>query len=276
MPCTIRKLTPSGLQPVDYTAGSLKEAAEHEPDDGVYTVAATYDTYGVVKLTAHLDRLQDSARRENIPLTLTHRQIRAAVREVIDIAGYGDVRFRVTVPRQHPNEIIISAEPFGGYPSHYYTDGVTVVTAGNIARRNPAAKDTHWMFDRRAIEDKLPADVHTAILLDADGNLLEGTGSNFYAVLDNTLYTAVDGVLPGTAQQIVLEVAPEVLPLVRRPANIRDLPHMQEAFITSSSRGVMPVTQIDDTRLGDGQPGAYTKAIRRAYRAWIDHHAERL
>lgn len=276
MPCTIRQLTPDGLQSVNYTAGSLKDAAAHEPDDGVYTVATTYDTYGVIKLTAHLDRLHDSARRENIPLTLTHAQIRAAVREVIDIANYGNVRFRVTVPRSHPDEIIISVEPFTGYPPNYYTDGVKVVTAANIARHNPASKDTRWMFDRKALEGSLPANVHTAILLDADGNMLEGLDSNFYAVLGDKLYTAVEGVLPGTAQQIVLEVAPRILPLVREPANLRDVPQMQEAFITSSSRGVMPVVQIDDVVVGDGTPGRYIQSMRLAYLAWIDTHIERL
>jgi branched-chain amino acid aminotransferase len=114
------------------------------------------------------------------------------------------------------------------------------------------------------------------ILRDADNHLLEGTSSNFYAVLRDTLYTAHEGVLGGTARQIVYEVAPSVLPLVRRSVSITDLEALQEAFISSSSRGVVPVVEIDGHRLGDGTPGRYTRQIMAAYAAWVQSHLETL
>lgn len=276
MPTTIRQLRGNQLHPVDYTADTLKEAADKEPSDGVYTVAITHDIYNVLKLTAHLDRLKDSAQREGIALTLPHAQIRAALREVIDMADVGDVKFRVTVPRNTPDDIVITAERYQHYPEDVYTQGVKVVTVADSARHNPQAKDSQWIQDRKAIENALHDDVHTAILLDAEGNLLEGTSSNFYAILRDTLYTAIDGVLPGTSQQIVFEVAPSVLPLVRRPANVRDLAALQEAFITSSSRWVMPVVQIDDVVLGDGTPGRWTAALRQAFLDWTATNIETL
>lgn len=274
MPVTIRRLTPTGLIAVPYDATSLAEAAHHEPADGVYTVATTHNTYDVLQLTAHLDRLHDSARREGIPLTLPHADLCAGLRQLIDLAGYGDVKFRITVPRAHPDEPILSAEPFGGYPATLYTDGVRARTAPNSARHNPAAKDTAWMRDREAL--RAGADAYEVILMDADGHLLEGTSSNFYAVLRDTLYTALDGVLAGTSRGVVFQVAPGVLPLVRRPVRLADLPHLQEAFITSSSRGVVPIIQIDDTRLGNGTPGPYTRQLMAAYNAWVAAHLETL
>ncbi len=276
MPALTRRLTADGLQTMPYTADSLAAAAAQEPDDGVYTAASTRNRYDVLKLTAHLDRLYDSARRENIPLTLPREQIRAGLRAIIDAANYGDVKFRITVPRAHPNQPILSVEPFTGYPDHLYTDGIKVITAANSARHNPAAKNTAWMHDRQSIENALPPDAYTAILLDADDNLLEGTSSNFYAVLDDTLHTAEEGILPGMAQQIVLAVAPDILPISRQPITLQQVSQLQEAFISSSSRGVMPIVQIDDTRLGDGTPGPYTRAIRQAYLAWIKDNAETL
>ncbi len=274
MPVTIRRLTANDLVPVEYRANSLAEAAQHEPDDGVYTVTTTRNTYDVLQLTAHLDRLNDSAARENIPLTLSHEQIRAGLREVIDLAGYGDVKFRITVPRAHPDEPILSVEPFGGYPATLYTEGVRVRTAPDSARHNPAAKDTAWMHNREALKAKFNA--YEVVLMDADGHLLEGTTSNFYAILRDTLYTALDGVLAGTARGIVFQIAPDVLPLVRRPVKRDDLPAFQEAFISSSSRGIVPVVQIDDTTLGDGTPGPYTRHLMAAYNAWIVDHLETL
>ena len=274
MPVTIRRLTPLGIVPVDNHASSLAKAAQNEPSDGVYTVTTTRNTYDVLQLTAHLNRLNDSAERENIPLTLSHEQIRAALREVIDIAGYGDVKFRITVPRRTPDELILSVEPFGGYPATLYTDGVTVRTAPNSARHNPAAKDTAWMQNRTALTAQ--NDAYEIILMDADNHLLEGTTSNFYAILRDTLYTALDGVLAGTSRGIVFQIAPDVLPLVRRPVTLGDLPQFQEAFITSSSRGIVPVVQIDDTTLGDGTPGPHTLKLMTAYDAWVTSHLETL
>ena len=275
MSFTARRLTPQGLAPVAYRASSLADATQHEPD-GIYTTASTQERFQVLKLSQHLARLYDSAEREGIAFTLPVERIREGLRQLIEEAGYENTRFRITVPYTNPNEPILSAEPFAGHPAALYEKGIRVVTAKNSARHNPGAKDTAWMRDRRHIESQLPDEVYTAILLDGDGNLLEGTSSNFYAVLGGKLHTAQEGVLAGIAQQIVLEVAPRVLPVVREPVNIADLPHLQEAFITSSSRGVMPVVQIDQQVLGDGTPGKHTQDIQQAYLAWMLENAESL
>ena len=273
MPTTIRRLTASGLQPVGYTADTLSEAIQHEPNDGIYTVTNTINTYGVVKLTAHLNRLQDSAKRESIPLVLSHDRIRAALREVIDIAGYdGKVKFRITVPRTAPEEAIITIEPFPGYPAEKYTNGVTVVTAPHSARKNAAAKGTWWMTARDELKQKYDAD--EIILMDDQERLLEGTRSNFYAITEDALYTANEGVLPGISQQIVFEIASAVLPLVPRPVTHSEIPSLQEAFITSSTRGIVPVVQINGTPVGNGKPGPYTRRLREVYDLWISANIE--
>ena len=62
MPTLIKMLTPDGLKPVPYQADSLAEAARYEPHDGVYTITNTYEATKVLKLDAHLDRLENSAR----------------------------------------------------------------------------------------------------------------------------------------------------------------------------------------------------------------------
>ncbi|MEZ4667072.1 MAG: hypothetical protein R3E39_03985 [Anaerolineae bacterium] len=60
-PCTINVLTPDGLLPANYSADSLADAVQYEPHDGVYTTTNTFNTTQVLKLEAHLDRLEDSA-----------------------------------------------------------------------------------------------------------------------------------------------------------------------------------------------------------------------
>lgn len=274
MACYIRILTPQGLQPAPYAAESLADAVQHEPADGVYTVTNTYNSFQVLKFDAHLNRLDDSARRVGIPLQLDRTALRQALRQMIADAGFGDVRFRITVPRAQPDHLILSMEPFHPPPGEVYQNGVRCITLPGSARHNPAAKTTDWMHNRREIT--LPAGIYEGLLLDEEGNILEGTNSNFYAILNGELRTAGEGVLAGIARQIVFTVAPDILPVRKDAVHVSDIPRFDEAFITSSSRGVVPVVEIDGVRIQDGKPGECTKAIREAYVAWVQAHLEEL
>lgn len=276
MPTLIKFLTPDGLQSVAYQAESLADAARYEPHDGVYTVTNTYHTFQVLKFDAHLDRLENSARLAGIPLQLDRARLRAALRQMIAELACGDVRFRVTAPKDQPDCLILSVEPFKPPAPEVYEHGVRCVTVPGSARHDPAAKTTDWMHDREPVEQALPPGTYTGLLLSKTGNILEGISSNFYAVLHGELRTAGKDVLPGIAQQIVFEIAPEVLPVRREAVNAVDIPRLEEAFITSSSRGIVPVIAIDGITLGSGKPGAKTSALRRRYADWVDAHLEDL
>ena len=93
---------------------------------------------------------------------------------------------------------------------------------------------------------------------------------------DGALWTADENVLPGISRLIVLEVAPSVLPVIRQPVNVKDIPALSEAFITSASRGIVPVVEIDGHALGDGIPGEKTRRLREAYQAWVQAHLEEI
>jgi branched-chain amino acid aminotransferase len=272
-PCIIKQLTPDSLYDVDYTASSLAEAVRFEPE-GIYTVTNTYNTFQVLKLDAHLDRMEESARREGMVFTLDRPRLRAALRQMIADADYGDVRFRVTVPYAQPDFYLLSIEPFSPPSPELIETGVRCITVPGIARRNPAAKTNDWAQNRS--QQTLPPDIYEGLLVSDQGEILEGFGSNFYAVLDGELRTAGAGVLPGIAQQIVFEVGPNVIPLRREAIQVNDIPLLTEAFMTSSSRGVIPIVAIDGITIGVSKPGDKTRAIRTKYLEWVKAHLEEL
>lgn len=277
MPTLIKILKPKGdLLDVDYTADSLKEAAQYEPNDGIYTVANTFNTYDTLKLKAHFDRMEDSAARQNIPLKLDRQTIRKALRQMIDEAQFGDVRFRITVPRKTPEQFILTIEPFTPPSSEIIQQGVRCITAPNSARKDAAAKTTDWMHARKALSDAMPDDIYDTFLLDSEGYMLEGLGANFYAVMNEQLMTADEGVLKGISQQIVFEVAQNIIPINHTAPHIDDLSNFDEAFLTSSSRGIIPVVEIDGVKIGEGIPGTITKSLRRVYQTWLENHLEPL
>ncbi len=208
------------------------------------------------------------------PLRLDRPWLRGALRQMIEQSGFGEVRFRITVPRESPERLILSIEPFQRHPPEIYSTGVRCITLPDSARQNAAVKSTGWMHDREQFQ--LPAGIYTGLLLDHDGYILEGMSSNFYAVIGGELWTAGTGALPGIAQQIVLEVAPPILTVRREAPRQQDIPQMAEAFITSSSRGIVPVIEIDGSVIGGGQPGPRTRALQDAYAAWVSAHLEAL
>jgi branched-chain amino acid aminotransferase len=276
MPTYIRILTPNGLQSITYTADSLADAAQHEPSDGVYTLTNTFNTFQTLKLDAHLDRLEDSARRESIPLELDRARLRSALRQMIADSGFGDVRFRVTVARAAPRDLIISLEPFKPLSTEVIAQGVRCITVAGNARHRPEAKTTDWMQDRQKIEASLSQGIFTALLLSETNDILEGISSNFYAILEGELRSAGAGILLGIAQQVVYEVAPRILPVRKDAINVADLPRISDAFLTSASRGIVPIVEIDGQPIGAGVPGELTLALRAEYERWVQQHLEQL
>ena len=87
-PCVINFLVPDGLLPAPYSADSLSDAVQHEPHDGVYTLANTFDGGKVLKLDAHLDRLEDSAQRIGTPIKIDRPALRKALHHMITQSDY--------------------------------------------------------------------------------------------------------------------------------------------------------------------------------------------
>ncbi|MCJ7567398.1 MAG: aminotransferase class IV [Anaerolineales bacterium] len=255
-----------------FKASSLEELNRLEPA-GIYTVARTHYATNIVMLDAHLDRLEESAELESIPLQLNRASLRGALRETLAACGYENARLRITISRDDPNQILIAAEPLRGVPSEIVSNGAEVATHC-IARPNPRAKSNAWIGLRTEASRSLPEHVYEGVVCNSSGELLEGFSSNFYAVKDGKLWTAGDNVLFGIARKIILVVAQDLLPLHLHPVMIKDIPSMQEAFLSSSSRGLVPIVKIDGRVVGEGKPGPYTLEITRRYNSWVEENLE--
>lgn len=265
-------LTSDGLKPTEYRVSSLVEAVTHEPR-GVYTVARTFFGNRALLFEAHLDRLEESAHLVGIPLTLDRERLRAALRTLLQEAGYPDAKFRITVPRDNPNDIYIGLEPFTPVPDTLMQSGVRVITVP-IVRQDPNVKTTDWMSVRRPTYESLPQGVYEGVMVTADGRLLEGLSSNIYGVIDGVLRTAGSGVLAGITRRAIFEFAPTVLPVSSEPLHTGDIPNLSEAMLTSSGRGVVPITVINDHTISDGQVGPIVRRMQQLYDVWTESHSE--
>lgn len=112
-------------------------------------------------------------------------------------------------------------------------------------------------------------------LLHRDGLITEGAASNFFAVQNGELYTAPKDhlILPGISRDWVVELAGELgLTVHEKPFKVADLAQLDELFLTSSSREVQPVGQIDDIIIADGQCGPVTATLIEAFHASKRRH----
>ena len=248
---------------------SLKEASSILPD-GVYTTFRTYERRRVLRLGQHKSRLLESADLKGTKGALELGSIRAAVARALDATAFAESRFRVTFA---PPRLFLSVEPFAPLPSRLYDEGALCVTVP-VRRQNPHAKDTRFIATASAAYGGLPPGVEEGLMRADDGALLEGLSSNFFAVAAGRLWTEEARVLEGVTRALVLEVAAGVLPLERTPVRRED--GIDECFITSVSREVLPVVSIDGGTIGSGRPGPVTREIARRFRALVEREAETL
>jgi branched-subunit amino acid aminotransferase/4-amino-4-deoxychorismate lyase len=154
-----------------------------------------------------------------------------------------------------------------------YDDGVKVLTR-TMHRENAKAKLTGFIHTAAELRQGLPANVNEILMIDADDCILEGLSSNFFGVLKGVLWTANEGVLNGITRQIVLEIAGRLgIPVHFACLPLCEIPNLQECFITSASRAVLPVVQIERTVIGTGKPGEITRRLLAGFQDWIQQEA---
>jgi len=163
--------------------------------------------------------------------------------------------------------------------AHYFRDGMEVVIPST--RRTapdsltPRAKTHNYMNLMIAHEEVRRQNANAwAILLDVNGNLCEGVGSNIFIVEDGVVYTPEDRfVLCGVSRQTAIDLAEaQGLKVVRKELDLYDAYTADEAFITSTSFCIVPINSFNGIEVGDGAiPGPITKRITDAYIKFVDH-----
>ncbi len=267
----VYRLTARELRLTEQTGPTLDVVSLRLPN-GAYTTLRTYHTDRIIGLSAHLQRLIESSRLLQRPYPIDPAAIRSALRGVIARERQPALRLRLTVPLD-VDQIFISVEPFEVYPAEFYQRGVRCATT-RLSRHTPLAKATDFIAPSRESKAALDPGLHELLIVDAQRQILEGISSNFYAVIAGVLRTAGQDVLEGVTRRIVLQEATSVIPIDYRPVSVAELDRAAEAFITSSSREVMPVIQIDDQIIGAGLPGPVTLTLLEKYRACLERDAE--
>ena len=252
----------------------------------------------VIDLPRHLERLAGSAQTLRLTESLRVPALAEAVTAVARRAAFPQTRLRLTItggdlnlltggadpdaePQTDPT-IVIEAKPATDYPSEMYDRGVSVAIADR--RDNPldpfAAHKTLNYWPRLAELQKAAAKgAAEAVTLQVSNHLAGACVSNLFVVNGDRLLTpAARGeeepgaipspVLPGVTRGRVLQWADsEDLTPGAKLLNINDLLDADEAFLTNSSWGVLPIVRVEQSAIGAGEPGPVARAMLERWRA---------
>lgn len=245
-----------------------------QENTGAYTVFRTYPHNKVLYLNLHLQRLRESSAALGIHFDIDDDTLKKTLRSVLTANAGCLYRVGLLTSIAQPDSLFILLEPFTPLPENLYKSGVRVDTV-YLERKDPGTKNSEFSLVREKIYQLHP-NVHEVIMISNGGRLLEGLSSNFYGIINGELFTANQGVLPGITRTLLLNSAQELLPVNLNAIRIAEIKNIQEAFITSSSRGVLPVVQIDAAKIGMGKPGEQTKAIAQAFNRLLERELQPL
>ena len=151
--------------------------------------------------------------------------------------------------------LVVLVKPLAMPNPQLYRDGASLATVSQ--RRNapghvpPEVKSGNYLSSVLALTAARRRGAYEALMLDLHGQLCEGASSNFFAVLGGRLRPPPRsaGILAGITRGVLLKLASgHGIPVSEEPLSLADVLAADEALITSSIRGVMPVTTIDSSR----------------------------
>jgi branched-chain amino acid aminotransferase len=275
------------LEPIFYIDGDFVAAGQAKiPVDDLailrgYGVFDLLRTHGgkPYKLKDHVDRLIDSAQAIGLTLPWGGKAIMDVVRRTLAKNRFAEANIRIVVtggsspdfitPQGKPR-LLVLITPVAPPPAWWYRDGIKIITI-SAERSIPDAKSIDYIPATIALRQAKKLNAVEAIYVDRDDHVLEGTTSNLFMVKDGDLITPGRGILSGITRKTVIEISRAILPV-----EIRDIPRAEmleadELFITGSSKGVVPVVQVDDRIIANGRCGPITRQIMEALQR---HHAE--
>jgi len=243
----------------------------------------------IAAFSAHLARLQNSAKALAFAAVPTNQEVRDAVFETLKANDMRDgAHIRLTLTRgekitsgmnprlnQSGCSLIVLAE---WKPPVYSDEGIRVITA-STRRNTPSCLDSKIHHNNllnnilAAIEANV-AGADSAVMLDLQGFISETNDTNIFMVRSGTVCTPhADACLPGLTRQMVIDICREQsIPVTERNLSLTELYTADEVFTTGTMGELTPVLEADGRVIGNGTVGETTRRLQKLHRevAWRD------
>jgi branched-chain amino acid aminotransferase len=224
-------------------------------------------------LADHLERLYRSAAMIDLEIPRTRGDIAGVVREIIARNSYRHASVRMLVTGGESEDgvmavgrpkLIVMISPLGERDMDRFARGYYLITT-RLQREVPEAKTSNYTAAVRALKEAARRGADDALFVNEQGHVQEATRSNFFLFRGDTLVTPREEILLGITRNVVLDLARGRFPIEERPILLEELALAGEAFVTSSSKEIVPVVRIDEQVIGDGRPGPRTTELERRF-----------
>ena len=252
--------------------------------EGIYETLRTYD--GIPFLyERHVERLRASAAHLALDVPFTDEALRQAIAGTMAAAGaMAEAYIRVLLTRGVGEltydlrstpvpSLVIIVKPLDEPAARVFTDGIRISLVSILRNHpgsvNPVIKSNNLLNNALAMQEANRRGAEEGLMCNYRGELSECSQANFFLVRGGAAITPASeaGLLEGITRAFLFDVGREAGVEVRGetlwPA---DLETADEAFITSTTRELSPVTRIDDRPVGNGRPGPVTMKLLEAYR----------
>lgn len=259
--------------------------------EGVYEVLRTYRGQPFL-FDRHMRRLRNSAEMLALSIPLSDADLSQRCRDTMTAAGLGsgsggslrEAYIRILVTRgvgelsydpaacPTPSIVVIVKEHVAP-AREIYERGVRVslvpVVRNHPDTVNPVIKSNNLLNNALAMREAARRGGFEGVMRNHRGELAECTQSNIFVVKNGVAITPplVSGLLPGITRAFLFEVGRDAgIPVREGVLRDADLLDADEAFLTSTTRQIVPIVQVDEHPIGDGMPGPVTLALLGAFR----------
>jgi branched-chain amino acid aminotransferase len=252
--------------------------------EGVYETLRTYNRVPFL-YEGHTRRLRASARHIHLDVPFDDATLLLWIEETVATAGELDEAYiRVLLTRgvgeltydvraTPTPSLVIIVKPAEEPPARVTEQGIRIslvpILRNHPGSVNPLIKSNNLLNNALAMQEAHRRGAEESLMCNYRGELSECSQSNFFIVRNGAALTprSAAGLLEGLTRAFIFEVGRDVGVEVRDETLFpRDLETADEAFITSTTRELSPVVQIDDRRIGTGKPGPITRTLLDGYR----------
>ncbi len=259
--------------------------------DGVFEGIRAYHGR-VFRLKEHLQRLKRSADQISLKMPLSLSELERLVNLALVKNNLRDGYIRLLLTRgvgdlgldplkcKNPSVVII-ADKLALFPSECYEQGLSVIIAKTVRNLpqaiNPTIKSMNYLNNILAKIEANRAGVPEALMLNRDGYVAECTGDNVFLIKGKNIVTppVSAGALEGITRAVVMKMvkAAGVYSVSEKLFKPNALFQTDEIFFTGTAAEIIPVTRIDNRRIGTGRAGVVTKKLIEDFKAVVRREA---
>jgi branched-chain amino acid aminotransferase len=253
--------------------------------EGIYETMRTYNRQPFL-FDRHMRRLRTSAHMLELPVPFSNGDIAQRCTETMSAAGTGsdEAYIRILITRGVGDlsydpaacpapTIVVIVKHYASLPATVYDHGVNAVIAPIVRNHpgsvNPLIKSNNLLNNALAMQYAVKQGAFEAIMRNYRGELAECTTANLFIVKNGEALTPpLDaGLLAGITREFTLEIAAQAGVTAReQPLRDDDLFGADEAFLTGTTREIVPIVTVDNRAIGSGRPGPVSRALLQEFR----------